>query len=92
MARLLGACEYTARHMGGSMARAILPGDDDEFAAAVRALDKGGMPAAAAVFRKLDAYTRSRVLDMILDYWLRPVTALRIALDDEMIQQARPRD
>lgn len=47
-----------------------------------------GLAAAAAVFRRMDARDRAWVLDIILDYWLQPALALRIGLDDDLIERA----
>ena len=92
LARLLGACEYAARLTGGSLARVVTPGgDDDPFGDAVQALTRDGLAAAAAVFRRTSAHNRKRVLDIILDYWAMPATALRIGLDDDLIERARTR-
>ena len=37
----------------------------------------------------MDHYERARVLDALLDYCLRPLTALRIDLTEGMLRQAR---
>jgi hypothetical protein len=50
-----------------------------------------GLASAAAAFRMMDADTRSRVLDILLNYWLAPVLGVRADLTDEMIRpEGRP--
>jgi hypothetical protein len=53
-----------------------------------RSLRDGGLPGATAAAAAMDHTERARVLDALLDYCLRPITALRIDLTGDMIRNA----
>jgi hypothetical protein len=88
IAHLIAACEYAARQVGGHMPVAA-PGSGFGLVADLgRSLRDGGLPGATAAAAAMDHTERARVLDALLDYCLRPITALRIDLTGDMIRNA----
>jgi hypothetical protein len=54
-----------------------------------RGLQDGGFPDATAAAAAMDHTERARVLDALPDYCLRPLTALRIDLTEDILRQVR---
>jgi hypothetical protein len=89
IAHLIAACEYAAAQSGGSMPVTAPGASGYSLTDLGRALRDGGLAGAAAAAAALSPNDRARVLDALLDYCLRPLTALGIDLTDDMIQRAR---
>jgi hypothetical protein len=101
LVHLLGACEHAARGTGGGMPGSDGPRGDgaarlisasvsgDALPALVDALRAGGYPAATQLARSMDADTRRRVLDSLLQYWGAPIFGLCIDLTDDNLKRTR---
>lgn len=88
IAHLIAACEFTARQVDGHMPGAGAGPGFGLLADLGRSLRDGGLPGATAAAAAMDHTERARVLDALLDYCLRPITALRIDLTEDMIRNA----
>ncbi|MFF5261432.1 hypothetical protein ACFY4C_21015 [Actinomadura viridis] len=99
LVHLLGACEYAAQQTGGGLPGSGAPAgtpttlaitetvSGDPITQLVNALRQGGFPAATQKARDLGAENRYRILDVLIHFWMGPITGLCIDLTDAQLRR-----